>query len=215
MIDRALGEMGPALEASREAERVFAGLPPTYESRLGLASAQLQTGRLLFREAKLAEGEASTRQAVEALRAGRGASRRCEARLRLARAEVNLGNYARGDRPEMAMAQYQRALEQWEILCQPAIVQPHYLEWYARTLSNLGLLMTEKGDPAGAVPILTDAVTREDLAQLVGEERTRWTVSRRPDQPRGDPHRRGPGDPGDPDPRRSDPDLRAHGSPVS
>ena len=70
---------------------------------------------------------------------------------------MNLGNFARGDRPELAVAQYQRAIEQWEILCQPAIVQPEHLEWYARTLGNLGLLMTEKGNPAGAVPILTDA----------------------------------------------------------
>ena len=168
-IHNALGEVDRALDDSRQAERVFSHLPPAYESRLGLASSQLQTGRLLYRKGKLAEGEASTREAVEALRelvAERPDD--VQARLRLARAEVNLGNYARGDRPEAAVAQYRRAIEQWEVLCHPATVQPESLEWYARTLSNLGLLMTEKGDPAGAVPILSDAVARaEHLAELV------------------------------------------------
>jgi serine/threonine protein kinase len=168
-IDLALGEIQPAIDASRQAERLFSALPPAFESRLGLASAQLQTGRLLYREGKLAEGEASTREAVEALRAlvtERPDDQ--ETRFRLARAEVNLGNFAREDRPEAAVAQYQQAIEQWEVLCRPATVQPEHLEWYARTLSNLGLLMTEKGNPAGAVPILSDAVARaEHLAELV------------------------------------------------
>ena len=169
VIDLALGNIKEALSDSREGERVFATLPASYETRLGLASAQLQTGRLLFRDGKPAEGEASTQKAVEALRllvAERPDE--VENRARLARAEVNLGNFARGDRPDLAVSQYKRALEHWEILCQPQTVQPRYMEWYARTLSNLGLLMAEKGNAAGAMPILTDAATRaEQVAQLV------------------------------------------------
>jgi serine/threonine protein kinase len=168
-----LGEVPAALEASRRAEDVAASLPPSWESHYGVASAQLQTGRLLFREGKIAEGEASTRKAVEGLRllvAERPEN--LDARARLAVVEVNLGNFARGDRPDESAAQYRRALEHWEILCRPETVQPRFLEWYARTLSNLGLLMAEQKDPAGAVPILKDAVLRaEKLVELVGEER--------------------------------------------
>jgi tetratricopeptide (TPR) repeat protein len=171
VIDPALGKIRSATDSSQKAERVFAALPQTFESRYGRASAQLQIGRLLFRDGRAAEGEARTREAAETLRglvAERPDDR--DARFRLALAEVNLGNFARGDRPAAAKAQYRRALEQWEVLCRPAAVQPRHLEWYARTLGNLGLLMSKKGDAAGAVPILTDAVARaEHLARLLPE----------------------------------------------
>jgi serine/threonine protein kinase len=171
VINLALGNIRPALDASQQAERVFAALPPTFEARLGLANAQLQSGPLLFRNGRAAEGEASTRRAVELVRwrvAERPDDR--EIRARLARGEVNLGNFARGDRPDVAKAQYRRALEHWEVLCRSENPQPSHLEWYARTLSNLGLLMAEKGDAAGAVPILTEAVTRaEHLARILPE----------------------------------------------
>ena len=51
-----------------------------------------------------------------------------EARFRLALAEVNLGNFARGDRPELAKAQYRLAIEQWEVLCRSENVRPRDLE---------------------------------------------------------------------------------------
>jgi serine/threonine protein kinase len=171
VIDLALGRIGPALDSSQKAERVFAALPPTFESRFGMAAAQLQTGRLLFRDGRAAEGEARTREAAEMLRtlvAERPDDR--DARFRLGLAEVNLGNFARGDHPEAAKAQYRRALEQWEVLCRPENVRPPYLEWYARALGNLGLLMAEKGEAPAAVPILTDAVARaEHLVRLQPE----------------------------------------------
>ncbi len=173
LIDLALGEVPQAVAASRQAEDVFANLAPAYDTRLGLASAQLQTGRLLFRDGKPAEGEASTATAVESLQeliAERPDDH--VARARLARALVNLGNFARGDRFELSVTRYKQAIEQWEVLCQPATVQPGDLGWYARTLSNLGLLLAEKGNLADAVPILTEAATRaERLAELLPDQK--------------------------------------------
>ena len=92
-----------------------------------------------------------------------------------------------------------------------------YLEWYARTLGNLGLLMAEKGDPAGAVPILTDAVTRaERLAELVPEEKGALdNLGACREQPGRDPDRRGPSGGGDPRPERGAPGLPGPGPPVS
>jgi serine/threonine protein kinase len=172
-IHLALGETEEALGASRQAQQVFSELPASYEARAGLASARMQSGRLLHAVNRQIEGEASTREAVEEFQSlVRERADDEETRFRLARAIVNLGNFARQHRPKEAIAQYQRAIEQWQFLCQPATVQPRYLEWYARTLSNLGLLMVDKGNPVEAIPILTDAMSRaEHLQQLVPKEK--------------------------------------------
>jgi tetratricopeptide (TPR) repeat protein len=122
---------------------------------------------------RLPEGEASTREAAELL--GALVQERPDdhqTRAILARGIVNLGSFARLDRPELAMAEYQRAIEQWEILCQPATAQPGYLEWYARTLSDVGHLLLDKGNALGSLPFLTEARSRaEQLHQLVPKEK--------------------------------------------
>ena len=132
---------------------MFSALPPDLRDAIGLASSRFQTGRLLYMTGRATEGEASTRTWVGCCRtlvAERPGD--LEVRFRLALAEVNLGNFGRDDRPEMATAQYRRALEQWEILCRPENARPRYLESYGRTLSDLGLLTWWKKvtPPAGA-----------------------------------------------------------------
>ena len=193
-IDLALGEVGPAVECEPEGGACVRGTAPGLRvaPRAGLGPSS--------RPADCCSAMASSPRGRPAPRRPR---RRCgpwsrehpddaEARFRLARAEVNLGNFAAAIGRRLGHGQYRLALEQWEILCQPATVRPRYLEWYARTLSNLGLLMSEKGDPAGAVPILIDAVARaEQLAELVpGGEGRPGQPRRLPDQPGRGPDRR-------------------------
>jgi serine/threonine protein kinase len=157
-IDQLLGDLPAALDASARAEAVFVALPPGYESRIGLARAYLQSGRLLYSAGNPDGGEARTEQAAAALQSLiELRPDDLEARFDLALAQVHLGNFARSSRPVTAVASYRRALEQFHALCQRTNDRPRYVEWMARTLSNLGLLLHEQGDQAGAIKTLTDA----------------------------------------------------------
>jgi serine/threonine protein kinase len=172
-INYLLGDVPAALDASSRAEAVFLALPPTYEPRSGLARAYLQSGRILFRAGQPEAGEARTEQAAAALESLIDVNPDdLEQRFDLALARVNLGNFARNGRPLASIASYRRALEQFRALCQRTNDEPRYVEWTARTLGNIGVILHEQGDQVGAIKTLTEAVAQaERLTTLAPTEK--------------------------------------------
>jgi tetratricopeptide (TPR) repeat protein len=156
LVRNLLGENAGALEDSRRAEAVFAALPPSPEARSGLAEALLQSGRLLAALGRPAEGRPLTERAIALLRDL--VSERPDdtaTRFRLARAELNLGNFdSLEGQPRRAIAQYRKALDHLASLRKHAGDRPQYIEWEARTRSNLGLILA---DPPKAVETQTEA----------------------------------------------------------
>jgi serine/threonine protein kinase/tetratricopeptide (TPR) repeat protein len=137
-----LGKPHEALEASERAQAVFAALPPTYETNAGLAAAQQQSGRVL---AALNRPDAGRDLTEKSIRRFRHLIEQnpddADTRFRLAKTVVNLGNFLVESQPDRAALQYQEALDQLAILRRASQDGPLYVEWDARTRSNLGLLL--------------------------------------------------------------------------
>ena len=63
-----IGKPAEALESSKRAYDVFASLPSSYQSRLGMGTSLHQTGRLLFATGRAEEGFDTTKRSAEILR---------------------------------------------------------------------------------------------------------------------------------------------------
>ena len=157
-----LGDPRAALRHSEQAEAAFEADPTGPAARSGLAAAWLQSGRLLAALDRYPSAIERTERAAALLRSlvvERPDDP--DPRFLLARTELNLGNLALGDRPDESVARYRAALGHVETL-RRADDRPNYLEWDARTRSNLGLLMVQLGREDEAVRLQSEAVALAD-----------------------------------------------------
>ena len=139
-------------------KKPFGALYPSDPARIGLATARQQSGRLLFALQRPEDGRARTEKAIALFRklvAERPDD--VDTRFLLARTENNLGNFLMAMDPERAPAQYAIALEQFAQLRRATNDSPLYVEWDARTRSNLGLVLAGLGRIDESVATQTEA----------------------------------------------------------
>jgi serine/threonine-protein kinase len=164
LVQYLIGEFPQALASQLRGEAVLAALPPTYEARLALADARKQLGVIYHFAGKPAEGLTKARDAValyQALIRERPGDQ--HPRFQLALATVNLGNYAMDRDPDAGIARYREALTLLAALQSESPANPRYIEWGARTTSNLGLILLATGK-------LDDAVTAQRQAVALAEQ---------------------------------------------
>jgi serine/threonine protein kinase/tetratricopeptide (TPR) repeat protein len=158
-----LGRPNDALKASDQAQAVFAALPPTYEASAGLAAAQQQSGRILAALDQPDAGRQLTEKAIARFRSLIDQNPDdADTRFRMARAVVNLGNFLVDSHPDRAAKQYREALDQFAFLRRASNEGPLYVEWDARTRSNLGLLLTKRKRNDEAIDLQKEAATLAD-----------------------------------------------------
>jgi serine/threonine-protein kinase len=168
LVQYLLGEFPQAIASQLRGEAVLAALPPNYEARLALADARRQLGVVYQFAGQPAEGLAKTRDAVSLYQAlSREQPSDQRARFQLALATVNLGNHAMEREPDAAIARYHEALALIAALRSESPANPRYIEWGARTTSNLGLILAGTGKHEEAVTTQRQAVA---LAEQVADD---------------------------------------------
>jgi tetratricopeptide (TPR) repeat protein len=154
-----LGDIPGAADSAHQAELLLASLQPTYEARVALADARRHLGVIDHAADEPVEGLKKTQDAIalyQALIQERPSDH--DVGFHLALAIVHVGNYAMDRDPAGAMDRYRQALALFARLRREAPNDPRYVEWEARTKSNLGLIVAKTGTIEEAIESQREAV---------------------------------------------------------